>query len=344
MLLSIIIPVYNTEIYLRHCLNSVLEQIDEEAEIICIDDGSSDNSGFICDEFAMKYNCVKVYHQSNGGVSSARNAALSHVNGTYVAWVDSDDYVADNWYETIKPVLQQGVDLLFFDHYRVEHDVFYRGQYRKDSVFIDRKKFIYDLVLDIKIRSYLCDKVFKRSLFDGILFANNISLMEDYSVLHKVCSQANKIYYLAQPLYFYVIRNGSVSHTGDLKKQFQAIMISKMRYNWLSKRHFQISRAGYLKCCLDFLVFALKIGEEKAWESECTLCRAEICKHMGSLLFNREIPIKYKLKYSMVYLHLLAPIYKSWSRIHIGGVASNFIRGIVQGMCNVSRTESVPLC
>lgn len=139
MLLSIIIPVYNTENYLRHCLASVLKQIDEDVEVICIDDGSSDNSGFICDEFAEKFNCVKVYHQSNGGVSSARNAALSHVHGTYVAWVDSDDYVADNWYETIKPVLQRGVELLLFEHYRVEHGNFYRSKYCKGAAQIDKK-------------------------------------------------------------------------------------------------------------------------------------------------------------------------------------------------------------
>lgn len=194
MLLSIIIPVYNTKLFLHHCLASVLKQIDEDAEIICIDDGSSDDSGIICDEFAAKYDCVKVYHQPNKGVSSARNAALSHAHGTYVAWVDSDDYVADNWYATIKPVLQQGVDLLFFEHYRVEHGVFCRLKYCKKAALIDRKRFIYDLMLDVKLKSYLWDKVFKRSLFDGIQFSNSISLMEDYSVLHKVCSQANKIY------------------------------------------------------------------------------------------------------------------------------------------------------
>ena len=322
VLLSIIIPVYNTENYLRHCLASVLKQIDEDAEVICIDDGSSDNSGFICDEFAVKFNCVKVYHQSNGGVSSARNTALSHAHGTYVAWVDSDDYVADNWYETIKPILQQGVELLLFEHYRVEHGNFYRMKYCKGAALIDKKRFIYDLMLDLKLKSYLWDKVFKRSLFDGIQFANSISLMEDYSILHKVCSRANKIYYLDQPLYFYIIRNGSVSHTGNLQKQYQAITISKMRYNWLSKRHFKVSRAGYLKYCMDFLILVLRKGEESVWKSECSFCRAEICKYINTLLFNEEIPIKYRLKYGMACLNILGPIYKAWFKMHKNGGGS----------------------
>lgn len=126
VLLSVIIPVYNTGLFLRRCLISVVKQIDKDVEIICIDDGSKDDSGAICDEFAEKYDCVKVYHESNEGVSSARNMALSYADGKYIAWVDSDDYVADDWYQSLKPLLERDIDLIFFEHYRIENGILHR--------------------------------------------------------------------------------------------------------------------------------------------------------------------------------------------------------------------------
>lgn len=115
-----------------------LKQIDEEVEVICIDDGSSDNSGKICDEIAKEYDCLKVYHKPNGGVSSARNLALSYAHGTYIAWVDSDDYVADNWYQSLKPLMESGIDLILFEHYRVESSTQKRVRYCKESMLIDK--------------------------------------------------------------------------------------------------------------------------------------------------------------------------------------------------------------
>ena len=319
VLLSVIIPVYNTENLLCRCLTSILKQIDKNVEIICIDDGSSDNSGVICDEFAEKYDCVKVYHKSNGGVSSARNLALSRATGTYIAWVDSDDYVADDWYQSLKPMLKKEVDLIFFEHYRVENGMLYRIRYSTNSMMIDKDKFIYELTMDTKIHNYLWDKVFKRSLFKQILFPMDIYFMEDYSVLHKICYQAESIYYLSKPLYFYIIHNDSVSHTISLKRQYQVIKIAKMRYDWLSEHNIKVSCFGYLRYYMDFLTLVLKKGEENGWREKCITCRLEICRHIGDLLSNRDVPIKYKVKYGMVYLNMWKPVYKIWFRVHGGG-------------------------
>lgn len=96
-LLSIIIPVYNVEPYINKCLDSLIHCIDSnQAEIICIDDGSTDQSGKICDVYQEKYTNIKVIHQKNQGVAAARNTGLSHAKGEYIAWVDSDDYVSFN--------------------------------------------------------------------------------------------------------------------------------------------------------------------------------------------------------------------------------------------------------
>lgn len=95
--ISIIIPVYNTEKYLRRCLDSIVAQTYKDFECILVDDGSTDASGKICDEYAAKDNRFKVFHKKNGGVSSARNLGLDNAKGEYIAFCDADDYVKENW-------------------------------------------------------------------------------------------------------------------------------------------------------------------------------------------------------------------------------------------------------
>ena len=110
-LISIIVPVYNAEQYLEKCVNSIINQTYTNLEIILVDDGSPDNCGAICDEYAKKDSRIKVIHKSNGGVSSARNRALECLTGEYVAFVDSDDYIHQDYINVLYNALSDGVDL-----------------------------------------------------------------------------------------------------------------------------------------------------------------------------------------------------------------------------------------
>ena len=100
-LISIIIPVYNVEKYLAKCVESVINQTYKKIQIILIDDGSTDNSGKICDDFKLKDNRIEVIHKKNGGLSDARNAGLKIVKGDYIGFIDSDDYIEKDMYETL---------------------------------------------------------------------------------------------------------------------------------------------------------------------------------------------------------------------------------------------------
>ena len=98
-LISVIVPVYNVEKYLEKCLNSLVNQTYQNIEIIVVDDGSTDNSGRIADDFALKYDIIKVIHTKNGGLSAARNVGIENAGGEYIAFVDSDDWVDVNTFE-----------------------------------------------------------------------------------------------------------------------------------------------------------------------------------------------------------------------------------------------------
>ena len=108
-MLSIIIPVYNTEEYLRPCLDSILSQSFADYEVLLIDDGSSDESGRICDEYAQKDSRILVFHKENGGVSSARNRGIDNARGEYIVFVDSDDLVTDGY---LKHLMESDADMV----------------------------------------------------------------------------------------------------------------------------------------------------------------------------------------------------------------------------------------
>ena len=104
-LISVIIPVYNVELYLRRCIDSVIKQTYKNLEIILVDDGSTDKSGEICDEYASLDNRISVIHKENGGLSSARNAGLKNAHGEYFGFVDSDDAIVEDMYEYLYDIL-----------------------------------------------------------------------------------------------------------------------------------------------------------------------------------------------------------------------------------------------
>ena len=114
-LISVIVPVYNTEQYLRRCIDSVLAQTYQDFELLLIDDGSKDSSGAICDEYAVKDTRVKVFHKENGGVSSARRMGVAHSSGEYVYFVDSDDSILPDALQEMLKCVQSDVDIVVFD-------------------------------------------------------------------------------------------------------------------------------------------------------------------------------------------------------------------------------------
>ena len=116
-LISIIVPVYNVEKYVEKCINSIINQTYKNLQIILVDDGSKDNSGKICDEFKLKDNRIEVIHKNNGGLSDARNAGLKLAKGDYIGFVDSDDYIEADMYETLYNLIKKIIQIYQLFHF-----------------------------------------------------------------------------------------------------------------------------------------------------------------------------------------------------------------------------------
>lgn len=208
---TIIIPVYNVEEYLEECLQSVIEQTYANLEIILVDDGSTDSSGKICDAYKNKDNRIKVIHQTNQGLSAARNTALKLATGEMIQFVDSDDFIAKNMIEELVYLMKENqADIVISSHYLYENGKVIEPEYSNDLEIYDARQAIGEMVLDKKIRFYAWDKFYKRKLWQEIEFPTG-RIFEDIATIPKAFVTAKKVVFYDHPFYYYRKREGSIT-------------------------------------------------------------------------------------------------------------------------------------
>lgn len=216
MTLSIIIPIYNVEKYLVETLETVLAQTFKDFELILVDDGSTDGSGRICDEFAKKDSRIRVIHKENAGVSEARNTGVQSAKGEYIGFVDSDDIIEPCMYELmISAAKKYNCDIIQCEHDRDPQ--LSCNDYR----ILDNENFEINsgdkIVRDIFIKKgarctnilALWSKVYKRELFEGIVFPPG-KVYEDEARTYQIILKTNRVGELNLPLYHYVKRDNSI--------------------------------------------------------------------------------------------------------------------------------------
>ncbi len=211
ILISIIIPVYNVELYLRDCLESVRNQSLSNFECILVDDGSTDTSKEICDEYAKMDKRFKSYHIKNGGVSNARNFGIEHSNGEYITFIDSDDYIDEKTYEeVIQKLFKDKSEVCCYGIKRVSNDKTISNVEFKDVGLMNN--FIY---YDVYMHS-VCNKVFKKSLItnNNISFSKELIVCEDMLFAFKALALSAKVSYLDKNYYSYRMNDQSVCQKG----------------------------------------------------------------------------------------------------------------------------------
>ncbi len=223
--ISVIVPVYNVEEYLAECLDSIICQIFSNMEIIIINDGSTDSSGKIADSYIKKDNRIKVIHQKNRGLSSARNIGIKIAKGEYISFIDSDDYIDSQMLSKMYNYAKQNTsDITVCGFYKV-------SQYGDKKCFIESAEQSFENMLGSKIHAIACDKLYKKELFtkNAIEYPDNL-YHEDVATTFKLYYYANKIAYLPLALYYWRTRYGSIGksisekHINDF---FEIFVITK---------------------------------------------------------------------------------------------------------------------
>lgn len=232
--ISIIVPVYNVEKYLKKCVDSLLNQSYPNLEIILVNDGSTDASGIICEDYSNHDNRIVYIYKPNGGLSSARNVGLEVAKGEYVVFIDSDDYVATNMIEKLYIALSvNSADMSICDFQKVDEQYNNIGDVRiLKSEVIEKPNILKVLCrYDDCYAQYViaCNKLYRRQLFDNIRYIEN-RIHEDEFIIHHILSQCKKIVIVSDKLYFYLQRNNSITHKAYTVKRLDAVDAMLDRY------------------------------------------------------------------------------------------------------------------
>ena len=211
--ISIIVPVYNSEKFLAKCLDSILAQTYDNLEVVIVNDGSTDNSAVICDEYAKNDKRIKVVHKDNEGVSIARNTALDFATGDYISLIDSDDYIDCDFYEKLlNSITTNSADIALCKYTLDYENNIAKPEEPGLELFASEHDVKYLFTDKNKVNAYLC-----RGLFDSILFKSErydetIKYMEDLHLFIRLIGKSKKIVAVNEHLYHYYQNPNSATH------------------------------------------------------------------------------------------------------------------------------------
>lgn len=259
--ISVIVPVYNMEQYLSRCVDGILQQTYSNLEIILVDDGSTDTSPKLCDEYATKDNRVKVIHKANGGLSSARNVGLEEATGDYLGFIDSDDYITTEMYSLLyKNIVTYQADISMCGMYLDTKPPvpFYSNPQLENSegktIILNDDEIIKCSLLEYgaeqRINPSVCNKLYKCDLFQKIRFPLH-KYYEDFFVMLPLLQRAKRFVIDTSQHYYYYQRTGSIAHTPETYYDF--IEANEMRYKIISEEYPQLEQAGKKRLIISYL-------------------------------------------------------------------------------------------
>jgi len=211
--LSVIVPIYRGEKYLKRCIDSIVNQTYKNLEIILVDDGSPDKSGEICDEYEKKDRRIRVLHQENKGLSAARNSGIDMSSGDFIGFVDSDDYINERMYEVLlSDCFKFGAEVSVCSMVRFEGTAadIEKKQIDEIKVFSAHEALINLHGRDGYIYAVAVNKLYRRDLFKGLRFPLN-KINEDEFLICKVIDNAKRIVLTEEVLYYYFVNNDSIT-------------------------------------------------------------------------------------------------------------------------------------
>jgi glycosyltransferase involved in cell wall biosynthesis len=295
---SIVVPIYNVERYLRNCIESIITQSLKDIEIILVNDGSIDNCGKICNEYMKNDKRINVIHKQNGGLSDARNAGIKFASGDFIGFVDGDDSIDQNMYEVLYNLcIDQNADistcLIKSDNINLKNDFLVESNVK----VLDSKNAIHGLYEGTLSGFSACNKLYKKEIFENILFPIG-RVYEDAAVMYRLFDHAKKIAFINFPLYNYIQRELSITRSGFSEKRFDVVSNYFETYSFMEKEYPEMCEK------LNFIYFntltnmIIDIIREKNLENDFNFVMRvskQIRKINRGILSNNILSIKQKL-------------------------------------------------
>jgi len=228
--ISVIVPVYNVEKYLSRCVESIIHQTYEDLEIILVDDGSTDRSGELCDEYEKRDGRIRVIHKENGGISSARNIGLQYATGEYIGFVDSDDYIDPEMYMTLfDRIISESADIAICGiSNSYAGNEFIKDNSEENLRVMDNLTALKMMLEGKSITASPCTKLFRVALLDGLAFSEDIHYGEDALFFTYVFLSVKRVIFTSKKLYCYYHRSGSVTTRPYSQKTYDIIKVYRL--------------------------------------------------------------------------------------------------------------------
>lgn len=297
-LISVVVPVYNVELYLDKCVESLLRQTYHHFEILLIDDGSTDSSSVLCDAWSGKDARIRVFHKANGGLSDARNYGLDRIRGEYVTFIDSDDYVEVNYLETLYNLITvNNADIAAVRlKYVGENDIPIKNLNSYPSELVSGSEAMRRMFVG---KQFHCShtKLYKRSLWSNIRFPVG-KLYEDYLTTYYLFFGVEKVALSEAPIYYYLQREGSIMRFSVSERKLSILDVSDEVTGFIEANCPDIlmeAKSMQMTCYLKSLQQILNTGKDAFPEYQARIVK-KAKKEAFGMLASSKVPQKVKIK------------------------------------------------
>ena len=311
-LLTVVIPVYNVEKYLKRCIDSILIQEWKNYDILLVDDGSTDNSPQICEDYAKAYDIISVIHKENGGLSEARNTGISNAEGEYVFFLDSDDWIEPNTFSDLAEVIESDqYDIISFnpEFVKSEHDIIKSDSKRTKR--LTGKEALIDMFSYGFITGFATDKIYRKALFTKNTIQFPVGkYYEDLGTNYKLFLAAKKVYATNQKYYHYLIDNpDAITQSWNEKKLrdmfgfYKEVFYSDFVRSQLNQEELHISQLYYVNGLTHILASLYKTKLHKHYSEITSEVKQEL--ENNKITYSEVKSIPNRIKYLLYRLHLL---------------------------------------
>lgn len=290
-LITVVVPIYNVELYLKRCINSILKQSYSNLEIIMVDDGSEDNSGLICDEYEKKDERIQVIHKGNGGLSDARNAGINIAKGAFITFIDSDDFVSLDYIDSLyELILKYNTDISGCYHKKFANDrEIPKRIERKEAIILSGVEAVIDLCYQKHITNSAWGKLYRMSLFEKNRYPVG-KLYEDLGTTYKLFLLCDKVAFSMEEKYYYFQRNNSIMHYDFSKKNMDRIILSEELYDNVKNVSRELRSAAETRLFISSVqvLREMPLDNEK-FKEEKSIVTKYIKLYRKKVLFNKDV-------------------------------------------------------
>ncbi len=318
-LVSVVVPVYNVEPYLRDCVESILDQTYCNIEVVLVDDGSTDGSPALCDELASSNERMSAIHQANKGLSGARNTGLDASHGEFITFVDSDDWLAPNMIARCMELIEHydadicGVtfDLAYPDGRFVPNEIF-----ATEPECYGTEEALSRYLFNTNLTVCVCGKVWRRSLWNDARCPEG-KLHEDQYTTYRLIGEARRVVFDPEPLYFYRQREGSIGHSKFSERSYDLLDGVDAQYTFVSGRYPEAEGQIGAACSFWYAVFVNMMLRAGYWDADAAKkCQSFVRGHLSAIRRCPDLPKKRKAQ-----LELFATSMPLYKRAYLGFIA-----------------------